>query len=141
MIFQIHIPFLQINFHDVDTLSTSLLTQVLWWVKYFDQACSNSLGGDLQCHSFWVNQLMLEVSRVSRKEGNLMLAQKLLIDYLNLEDGLLCGGTNNKLLLEDMVQKLTETSVRGKESVLPLSMMWGVRTSKALTEVAKVLYR
>jgi hypothetical protein len=84
---------------------------------------------------------MLEVSRVSRKEGNLMLAQKLLIDYLKLEDGLLCAGTNNKLLLEDMAQSLIDTSVKGKESALPISMMWNVQTVKALTEVAKVLYR
>lgn len=137
----IYKPFLQINGRAVDTLSSSLLTQVLWWVKYFDKAGSKNMGGDLQCCSSWVNQLVLEVSRVSRKEGNLMLAQKLLIDYLKLEDGFLCVGTNNKLLLEDIAQCLVDTSVKGKESALPLSMIWGVQTAKALTEVAKVLYR
>jgi hypothetical protein len=84
---------------------------------------------------------MLEVSRVARKEGNFMLGQKLLIDYLKSEDGLLCAGTKNKLSLEEVAQSLFDTAVKGKESAVPISMVWNVQTAKALTEVAKVLYR
>jgi hypothetical protein len=84
---------------------------------------------------------MLEVSRVSRKEGNLMLAQKLLIDYLKSQDGLLCVGTKNKLSLEEVAQSLVDTAVRGVKSAVPISMVWCVRSAKAFTEVAKVLYR
>lgn len=131
---------LQVDDCSVDTLSSSLLTQVLWWGKYFNQAGGNMLGGGLPFHSLWVNQLMLEVSRVSRKEGNLLLSQKLLIDYLKSEDGLLCVGTNTKLLLEEVAQSLVNMAVKGEEPLVPISMVWSAQNAKALTEVAKVLY-
>lgn len=136
----IHEPFLQVDDCIVDTLSSSLLTQVLWWGKYFILAGGNMLGGGLPCHSLWVNQLMLEVSRVSRKEGNLLLSQKLLIDYLKSEDGLLCVGTNTKLLLEEVAQSLVNMAVKGEDPLVPISMVWSAQNAKALTEVAKVLY-
>jgi hypothetical protein len=131
---------LQVDDCIVDTLSSSLLTQVLWWGKYFNQAGGNVLGGSLHCHSLWLNQLMLEVSRVARKEGNLMLAQKLLIDYLTSEDGLLCVGTKTKLLLEEVAQSLVSMAVKGEEPLVPISMVWSAQNAKALSEVAKVLY-
>lgn len=135
------IPFLQINGCDVDTLSSSLLTQILWWGKYFNNAGGNMLGGDLHCHSSWINQLMLEVSRVARKEGNLMLAQKLLLDYLKSQDGLLSVGPKNKLSLEEVAQSFVDTAVRGVKPAVPISMVWHVQNAKAFTEVAKALYR
>jgi len=134
-------PFLQIDGCDIGTLSSSVLTQVLWWAKYFNQAGGNILGDDMHCRSSWVNKLMLQVSKVSRKEGNLMLAQKLLIDYLKVEDGLLCGGTKNKLLLEEVAQSFINTAVKGKEPDMSISTGWSIEKAKALTEVAKVLYR
>jgi hypothetical protein len=132
---------LQIDGCDIGTLSSSVLTQVLWWAKYFNQAGGNILGDDMHCRSSWVNKLMLQVSKVSRKEGNLMLAQKLLIDYLKVEDGLLCGGTKNKLLLEEVAQSFINTAVKGKEPDMSISTGWSIEKAKALTEVAKVLYR
>lgn len=99
------------------------------------------LGGGLYCHSSWINHLMLEVSRVSRKEGNLMMAQKLLIDYLKSQDGLLCVGAKNKLSLEEVAQSLVDTSVKGVKPAMPISMVWHVQNAKAFTEVAKALYR
>jgi len=95
----------------------------------------------MHCRSSWVNKLMLQVSKVSRKEGNLMLAQKLLIDYLKVEDGLLCGGTKNKLLLEEVAQSFINTAVKGKEPDMSISTGWSIEKAKALTEVAKVLDR
>jgi len=136
----IHDFFLQVDDCIVDTLSSSLLTQVLWWAKYFNLAGCNMLGGGLPCHYLWLNQLLLEVSRVARKEGNLLLSQKLLIDYLKSEDGLLCVGTNTKLLLEEVAQSLVNMAVKGEEPLVPISMVWSAQNAKALTEVAKILY-
>ncbi|PNF25695.1 hypothetical protein B7P43_G16149, partial [Cryptotermes secundus] len=129
-----------INGCDVDSLSSSLLTQVLWWGKYFNHAGGNVIGGDLHCHSSWINQLMLEVSRVSRKEGNLMLAQKLLIDYLKSQNGLLCVGAKNKLSLEEVAQSFVDTTVKRVKPAVPISMVWHVQNAKAFTEMAKALY-
>jgi hypothetical protein len=135
------ISFLQVDGSDVGSLSSSLLTQVLWWAKYFSRAGGNMLGSDLHCHSSWIHQLMLEASRLSRKEGNLLLAQKLLIDYLKSQDGLLCVGTKNKLSLEEVAQSLVDTAIKGVKPAVPISMLWCVQNAKAFTEVGKVLYR
>ena len=130
---------------DVDTFNSSLLTQVLWWAKFFNHSLGANIGNDGHINSSWVSQLMLDVSKVARKEGNFVLAEKILVEYLKSEDGLLTldagTGMNRKVILEEVVQSLIDTTVTGKEPNLSISMVWNVQNARALTEVAKVLYR
>ncbi|KAG5339618.1 SMG1 kinase, partial [Acromyrmex charruanus] len=107
----------------VSNINSNILTQVLWWSEYLDQACDSG--------STEVDSLRLHVVRTARKEGNFNLAKREMVKYLKSEQDL--------IRLENPTA-CTFTEITNGLLNGPIHVKWTKSSMRAFRELSKLLY-
>lgn len=107
----------------INNINSNILTQVLWWSEYLDQACDNS--------STEVDNLRLHVIRTARKEGNFNLAKREMVKYLKSEQDLI----RLKNPIACTFIEITSDMLNG-----PVDVKWIKSSMRAFRELSKLLY-
>ncbi|KYQ50767.1 Serine/threonine-protein kinase SMG1 [Trachymyrmex zeteki] len=107
----------------VNNINSNILTQVLWWSEYLDQACDSG--------STEVDSLRLHVVRMARKEGNFNLAKREMVKYLKSEQDL--------IRLENPTA-CTFTEITSGMLNGPIHVKWTKSSMRAFRELSKLLY-
>ncbi|KYM96819.1 Serine/threonine-protein kinase SMG1 [Cyphomyrmex costatus] len=107
----------------VNNINSNILTQVLWWSEYLDQACDSG--------STEVDSLRLHVVRTARKEGNFNLAKREMVKYLKSEQDL--------IRLENPTA-CTFTEITSGMLNGPVHVKWTKSSMRAFRELSKLLY-
>lgn len=108
----------------INYINSNILTQVLWWSKYFDQSCDNS--------STEVDSLRLHVIRTARKEGNFNLAKREMVKYFKSEQDLI---QLNNSTAPCTFADITNSMLNG-----PVHIKWTKNNMRAFREFSKLLY-
>ncbi|KYN40743.1 Serine/threonine-protein kinase SMG1 [Trachymyrmex septentrionalis] len=107
----------------VSNINSNILTQILWWSEYLDQACDSG--------STEVDSLRLHVVRTARKEGNFNLAKREMVKYLKSEQ--------NLIRLENPTA-CTFTEITSGMLNGPVHVKWTKSSMRAFRELSKLLY-
>lgn len=114
----------------LSSLSSSVLTQVLWWSNYLTRASKDSDSNEDATNE--VDALRLLVARSARKEGNFGLAQRELGKYLSAErHGLGTTGTEFSEIVEEIASGAAAAAER---------LVWSKDNMRAFRETSKLLY-
>ncbi|XP_020295832.1 serine/threonine-protein kinase SMG1 isoform X3 [Pseudomyrmex gracilis] len=108
----------------INCINSNILTQILWWSEYFDQACDNSTIQE-------VDNLRLDVIRTARKENNFNLAKREIVKYFKSE--------RNLIQLQNLAvcnfSEITNSLLNGSFHV-----KWTKNSMRAFREFSKLLY-
>ncbi|XP_035721238.1 serine/threonine-protein kinase SMG1-like isoform X1 [Vespa mandarinia] len=107
----------------INNLSTSILTQILWWSDYFCKT-NNAISNE-------VASLRLHVVRSARKEGNFNLAKREMIKYFKIEQDLFQIKDIQGCTFAEIIEKMLTESMHVK---------WSKNNMRAFREFAKLLY-
>ncbi|OXU25637.1 hypothetical protein TSAR_001094 [Trichomalopsis sarcophagae] len=114
----------------LSSLSSSVLTQVLWWSNYLTRANKDTDSNENATNE--VDALRLHVARSARKEGNFGLAQRELGKYLSAErHGLGTNGTEFREIVEEIASGAAAAAER---------LVWSKDNMRAFRETSKLLY-
>ncbi|KAL6442065.1 hypothetical protein ACFW04_002410 [Cataglyphis niger] len=108
----------------INHINSNVLTQVLWWSKYFDQSSDNN--------STEVDSLRLHVIRTARKEGNFNLAKREIVKYFKLEQ--------NLIQLKNSTAARTFADITNSMLNGPVHVKWTKNSMRAFREFSKLLY-
>lgn len=108
----------------INHINSNVLTQVLWWSKYFDQSSDNN--------STEVDSLRLHVIRTARKEGNFNLAKREIVKYFKLEQDL--------IQLKNSTATCTFADITNSMLNGPVHVKWTKNSMRAFREFSKLLY-
>ncbi|KAL6259418.1 hypothetical protein P5V15_009339 [Pogonomyrmex californicus] len=107
----------------INNINSNILTQVLWWSEYLDQACNST--------STEVDSLRLHIIRTARKEGNFNLAKREMVKYLKSERDLIQLKNPTVCTFTEITNSMLNGLVHVK---------WTKNSMRAFKELSKLLY-